>query len=148
MIDGLWGRISDYKLCRRFRICCRNHIPRKARIDAPGCLHNIIARGIDRRLLYEDDTDRDIFLIREYFTRVVNRVGTLLGLEPAEVFTCSKRRGAVAASSLVYFWAHRDLGLSQIALTEKFGISQPAGSAAMRKGEKIVKAAGYELIES
>jgi predicted transcriptional regulator len=38
-------------------------------------------------------------------------------------------------------------GLSQIALAEKFGISQPAVSAAVRKGERIVKAAGYELIE-
>ena len=58
------------------------------------------------------------------FERVVKRVGTLLGLEPAEVLTCSKRRGAVAARSLVCFWAHRELGLSQIDLAEKFGVSQ------------------------
>lgn len=81
------------------------------------------------------------------FERVVNRVGTLLGLEPAEVLTCSKRRGAVEARSLVCFWAHRNLGLSQIALAEKFGVSQPAISAAVRRGEKIVKAAGYDLSE-
>ena len=75
-------------------------------------------------------------------------VGTLLGLEPAEVLTCSNRKGAVAVSRLVCFWAHRDLELSQIALAKKFGISLPAVSAAVRKGEKIVKAAGYELIGS
>jgi REP element-mobilizing transposase RayT len=39
-------------------------MPRKARIDAPGCLHHVIARGIDRRLIYEDDTDRENFLTR------------------------------------------------------------------------------------
>jgi hypothetical protein len=37
-------------------------MPLKARIDAPGCLHHIIASGIDRRLIYEDDTDRENFL--------------------------------------------------------------------------------------
>lgn len=37
--------------------------------------------------------------------------------------------------------------MSRIALVEKFGISQPAVSAAVRKGDKMVKAAGYELIE-
>ena len=71
-----------------------------------------------------------------------------MGLEPAEVLTCSKRKGAVATRSLVCYWAHMDLGSSQIALAEKFGISQPAVSAAVRKGEKIVKATGYELIQA
>jgi hypothetical protein len=53
------------------------------------------------------------------FKRAVNRVGPLLRLEPAEVLICSKRKSAVAARSLVCFWAHRDLGLSQIALAKK-----------------------------
>ena len=123
-------------------------MPRKARIDAPGCLHHIIARGIERRLIYEDDTDRENFLTRGYdFEKVVNRVGTQLGLESTEVLTCSKRKGAVEARSLVCYWVQRNLGLSQIALAEKFGISQPAVSAAVRKGEKIIKTTEYELIE-
>ena len=37
-------------------------MPRKAWIDAPGALQHIIARGIDRRLKFEDDTDRNEFL--------------------------------------------------------------------------------------
>ena len=44
-------------------------MPRKARIDAPGALHHIIARGIDRRSIFKSDTDRDDFL---------NRVDTIL----------------------------------------------------------------------
>ena len=39
-------------------------MPRKARIDAPGALHHVIARGIDRRSIFEDDIDRDDFLKR------------------------------------------------------------------------------------
>ena len=39
-------------------------MPRKARIDAPGALHHIIVRGIKRRKIFEDDTDRVNFLDR------------------------------------------------------------------------------------
>ena len=39
-------------------------MPRKARIDAPGALHHIIVRGIERRKIFYDDSDRDDFLKR------------------------------------------------------------------------------------
>lgn len=39
-------------------------MPRKSRIDAPGALHHIIARGIERRAIFRDDRDRDNFLER------------------------------------------------------------------------------------
>jgi len=39
-------------------------MPRKSRIDAPGALHHIIVRGIERRKLFVDDTDRNNFLDR------------------------------------------------------------------------------------
>jgi REP element-mobilizing transposase RayT len=39
-------------------------MPRKARIDAPGALHHIIVRGIERRKLFREDADRVNFLER------------------------------------------------------------------------------------
>lgn len=39
-------------------------MPRQSRIDAPGALHHIIARGIGRRDIFNDDHDRDKFLER------------------------------------------------------------------------------------
>ena len=39
-------------------------MPRKARIDAPGALHHIIVRGIEKRKIFYDDTDRESFLER------------------------------------------------------------------------------------
>ena len=39
-------------------------MPRKARIDAPGALHHIFVRGIERRKIFLDDFDRDNFLKR------------------------------------------------------------------------------------
>ena len=39
-------------------------MPRKGRIDAPGALHHIIVRGIERRKIFLDDLDRENFLAR------------------------------------------------------------------------------------
>jgi REP element-mobilizing transposase RayT len=39
-------------------------MPRQARIDAPGALHHIIVKGINRRRIFFDDADRDAFLDR------------------------------------------------------------------------------------
>jgi putative transposase len=39
-------------------------MPRKSRIDAPGALHHIIARGINRKEIFRDNKDRDSFLER------------------------------------------------------------------------------------
>jgi hypothetical protein len=39
-------------------------MPRQARIDAPGALHHIIVRGIERKKIFKDDADRDKFLER------------------------------------------------------------------------------------
>ena len=160
-------------------------MPRKARIDAPGALHHIIARGIDRRSIFEDDTDCKDFLNRvatilsderilvdgdfvttvlqqagEQFERrydlkakgydfeaVVQRVVILLGMESNQVLTSSKNKQSVRARSLVCFWAFSELGLNQTELAQKFGISQPAVSSAVRKGEKTVRTDGYELLE-
>ncbi|MEE9496895.1 MAG: transposase [Desulfobacterales bacterium] len=39
-------------------------MPRQSRIDAPGALNHIIARGINRKKIFEDDADRYNFLSR------------------------------------------------------------------------------------
>jgi putative transposase len=44
-------------------------MPRQSRIDAPGALHHIIARGIERKTIFDEDRDRDDFL---------NRLGKIL----------------------------------------------------------------------
>ena len=33
-------------------------MPRKARIDAPGALHHVVIRGIERRKIFRSDDDR------------------------------------------------------------------------------------------
>ena len=39
-------------------------MPRLARLDAPGVLHHVIIRGIERRVIFRDDFDRENFLER------------------------------------------------------------------------------------
>jgi len=39
-------------------------MPRKSRVDAPGAIHHIIARGIERTRIFRDDSDRNDFLER------------------------------------------------------------------------------------
>ena len=38
-------------------------MPRKARIDAPGAVHHLIARGIERGEIFQDDFDGTTFWI-------------------------------------------------------------------------------------
>ncbi len=39
-------------------------MPRQSRLDAPGILQHVIVRGIEKRKIFLDDTDREIFLKR------------------------------------------------------------------------------------
>ena len=39
-------------------------MPRQFRIDAPGTLHHIVHRGIERKEIFKDDTDREDFIER------------------------------------------------------------------------------------
>jgi REP element-mobilizing transposase RayT len=53
-------------------------MPRQARLDAPGTLHHVMIRGIERSLIFKDDQDRQDFtsrmgrLAKETRTRIVS----------------------------------------------------------------------------
>src|SRR3712207_1024486 len=38
-------------------------MPRRPREEEPGAIHHVYARGNDKRLIYADDRDRDIYLV-------------------------------------------------------------------------------------
>lgn len=44
-------------------------MPRKTRIDAPGALQHIIVRGIERKKIFRDDSDR---------VKILKRLGVIL----------------------------------------------------------------------
>jgi len=49
-------------------------MPRQARIDAPGALHHIMTRGIERKKIFQGDDDRDNLLDR--LGKVIVETGT------------------------------------------------------------------------
>ncbi len=85
-------------------------MPRKARIDAPGALHHIICRGIERRRIFYDNADRDDFL----------------------------KRLSVRARSVLAYWAVRELGISGTKIGKKLSLSQSAVNRAVQRGEQLV----------
>ncbi len=49
--------------------------PRPLRLDAPGCIHHVMMRGVDGRAVFMDDLDREFFASR--FTRVLGESGAI-----------------------------------------------------------------------
>ena len=109
-------------------------MPRKARIDAPGAIHHIIVRGIERRKIFKDDSDRINFLDRlgkvfsetgtKCFVWVLipnDRVAEIFSIKPEKIYTWKAR-------SLFCYWVVRELGLTVADLAPKLNISQPAVS--------------------
>ena len=47
-------------------------MPRLARLDAPGVIHHVIIRGIERRKIFRDNKDRNDMIVKRGFS------GTLL----------------------------------------------------------------------
>ena len=58
-------------------------MPRQPRLDIPGLVYHVIARGIERREIFRDDRDREQFL---------TRLGELLGQTGARLYGPQARR--------------------------------------------------------
>ena len=49
-------------------------MPRQARLDAPGTLHHIIIRGIEKRRIVDDNQDREQFVNRRVQKQLIRQV--------------------------------------------------------------------------
>ena len=95
-------------------------MPRQARLDAPGTLHHVMVRGIERSAIVEDDQDRHDFLFRagtlaqETGTRILawalmrNHVHLLLFSGPAGISRFMRR--LLTGYALRYNRRHRRNG--------------------------------------
>ena len=105
-------------------------MPRQSRIDAPGALHHIICRGIERRNIFKDNTDRNRFL---------ERLGSVIfGIEKDQVVVAGKQPNRVRARSVLAYWAIRDLGLTATEIGKYLGLSKSAVSRAANRGQKLI----------
>jgi len=80
---------------------------RLAGLDAPGILHHLIIRGIERRKVFRDAKDRENFL---------ERLGNLL---------LETKTACYAWALLRRSWAVRELGVSLTDLARHLGMSPP-----------------------
>ena len=77
--------------------------------------------------------------------KVASRVASVLGMEPEEIFTPGRTRQIVTARGLYCFWAVREMGATATSLARQLGISQPAVSMAVRRGERLARERGFTL---
>lgn len=77
---------------------------------------------------------------------LVDQVSTLLSVKPEIVTRRGRYPDTVEARSVLCYWAARELGISTLELSKKLGISQPTASQSVKRGEKLVKEKGLELI--
>ena len=82
------------------------------------------------------------------FNMVIERVAHLMGLKREQVLSPGKYKQVVVARSVVCYWCMRELGMSQSVLAKKFGISQPAISMAVKRGERLVNFHGLSLLNT
>lgn len=91
-------------------------MPRLVCLDAPGILHHIMIRGIERRKIFRDAKDRENFLER-------------LGNPLPETKT-----GCYAWALLLRSWAERELGVSVTDLARRLGMSPPEADKPSGRG--------------
>jgi len=112
-------------------------MPRKARIDAPGALHHIIVRGIKRKKIFKDDTDRINFL---------DRLGKVLP-ETGRNISAWKETDKSQSKKPFLLLGVMELGLTMTDLAPKLNILQPAVSMSTQRGERAASKNGYSLMD-
>ncbi len=71
-----------------------------------------------------------------------------MGLKRDKLLSPGKYKKVVEASSVLCYWAMRELGISQSVLAQKFGISQPAISMAVKRDEQAVNRHNFTLLDT
>ena len=77
-----------------------------------------------------------------------DRVAEIFDMSPGAIFAPGKYRKTVQARSVYCYWAVRELEETATSLAKEFGISQPAVSMSVLRGEKIVKDMDLMLIDN
>lgn len=77
--------------------------------------------------------------------KVAERVREVLEVEPDKVWEKGKHPETVRARSLFCFWAVRELGITMTEVAATLGLTQPAVSISVKRGEKLSEGNDYRL---
>lgn len=94
--------------------------------------------ALERKAVY----DRDGY----DFDWLVRRVAKLLSMDIEEVLRQGRYPQTVKARSILLYWAHRELGIATTELARRMGLSQPAVSHSVARGEKLVREIGSTML--
>jgi REP element-mobilizing transposase RayT len=76
---------------------------------------------------------------------LARQVARMFGIRPDDIYRAGKRPLLVSARSVFCYWAVRELGLTTTAVARVLGLTQPAVSIAVRRGERIATLRGIQL---
>ena len=79
--------------------------------------------------------------------RTAKRAAALCCVELDDIFAKSKQKAKVKARSLFCYWASRELGVSHTELARRLGVSVPAVTYSVERGEAIVNEYNWQLVE-
>jgi REP element-mobilizing transposase RayT len=132
---GGWGAVKSLR--RK-----REHIKGDERILGDSDFVESVLSGQNERL------ERCYALLTKGFDfqALVRRVGEIYGLAPEAVLSAGKQPERVEARSLACYWAVKELGVTTVEVSRRFGITQPAASRAVYRGESIAKDRGFQLL--
>ena len=80
------------------------------------------------------------------FEDIAAQVAQVTNLPIETVWEKSRRPPVVQARSLLCYWASREMGLSTTEIAKRLGLTQPAVSIAVRRGQEIARQNGYVLL--
>jgi putative transposase len=79
--------------------------------------------------------------------RLVCRVGEIMGIGSKRIWGPGRYARVVEARSLFCYWAVRELGVSATELARRLGMTQPAVSISVKRGENLANTKGLTLLD-
>jgi hypothetical protein len=77
--------------------------------------------------------------------KLARKAAKLFGVAPEGIFSGTKTPKEVQARSVFCYWAVRELGMSATEVAKQLGLTQPAVSISVRRGEKIAEDEGISF---
>jgi len=78
---------------------------------------------------------------------LISHVAKIFDLAPEELLTPGRYPTRVKARSLLFFWAVRELGITATELAKITGMTQPAVSMSVKRGEQIAMENNLDIEE-
>jgi putative transposase len=95
----------------------------------------------------EEDLERKSWYRREEvdLQKLISVVAETMKIDRAEVCAVGKQPQHVQARSLLCYWAVREIGLTATSMAKFLGVSQPAVTQAVERGQRLAAERGWQL---